>query len=363
MNKFAITNAKCILPDAVITSATVLVEGKKIIKVKKGSAVPRGVTKINARGNFVSPGFIDLHIHGDVKRISSEQAKGGTVGFLATLHPQSPSALLKSISDTLKQRAALSGAKLLGLRLEGPFINRNFAGALSQKTLRLPSIAEAKRMLKASAGALKMVVIAPELKGAPKLISFFRKYNVIASLGHTGATYRQAQEGIEAGVNHATHMFNRIRGLIRRDPGASAAALTDQRVFCEVIPDGIHVHPALLKLLLSCKGTDKTILITDSTAAQGLPNKKRYGQIYKLKNGTLYGTALTLNKALSNIVKFTGLSLACAVKLVSLNPARLLRIDKRKGSLSAGKDADIVIFDKNFKVKMTIIEGKIVFSE
>jgi len=152
-----------------------------------------------------------------------------------------------------------------------------------------------------------------------------------------------------------------MRGFRDRDLGALGAALLDKRLMCEVIADGIHVHPAALKLLISAKGIGKVALITDSTRAQGVPPKRRCGDIYKLGDGTLYGTALTLNKALGNIVKFLDLKLVDAVKLVSQNPARLLRIDKTKGSLCVGCDADIVVLDKDFKVKMTIVEGRVAY--
>ena len=361
MDKFAIINAKIILPEKIIPHGSVVVKGKKIIAVGKRNYIPRGVVKINARGNFVAPGFIDLHIHGDVKEISRCQARGGTTGFLATLHPAKQKALLRNIARTLAEREEIAGAKVLGLRLEGPFLNRNFCGALPAKFLRRPDILEGKRIIKQARGALKMVVVAPELKGARAIVRLLKKHNIIASLGHTGATYAEAKQGIDAGISHATHTFNRIRGFDHRDPGALGAALTDNRVGCEVIPEENHVHPAALKLLLACKGLDKMMLVTDSTAAQKQPPKKRAGEVFKLKNGTLYGTALSLNKALKNAIKFLGLSLSDALTLVTLNPAKVLKIDKQKGSLSVGKDADIVIFDKNFKVRITIVEGSVVY--
>ena len=361
VSTFAITNAKLILPDKVVPRGTVVVKGKKIIAIAKKSLLPRGARTINARGNFVAPGFIDLHIHGEVGRIAGQQAKGGTTGFLATLHPAKPKALLKNIGQVLAQRKNVSGAKVLGMRLEGPFLNRAFCGALPRETLRQPDVSEAKKIIARSQGALKMVVLAPELKGAPKLIQLLKKHRIIASIGHTAATYEQAIKGIGAGICHATHTFNRMRGFDHRDPGALGAALTDSRVSCEVIADGIHVHRAALKMLLNCKGLDKVILVTDSTAAQKLPAKKRCGDVFKLPNGTLYGTALTLNKALKNIIKFLGLKLPEAVRLVTLNPARVLKIDRKKGNLAVGKDADLVIFDKNFKVKMTMVEGEIAY--
>jgi len=357
---FAITNARIVLPDEIIPQGTIVVKGRKIAAISRSRFAPAGVAKIDARTNYVAPGFIDLHIHGDVERVSRQQVKGGTTGFLATLHPARPGALLENVSQVLAKKRQGSGAKVLGIRLEGPFLNRAFCGALPPQALRRPDIDEARKIIRQADGALKMVVLAPELKEALKLIRLLRKHKITASLGHTGATYEQAIKGVDAGIRHATHTFNRMRQFHHCRPGALGAALTDNRVVCEVIPEENHVHPAALKLLLACKGMEKVVLVTDSTAAQKYPPKKREALVFKLKDGTLYGTALTLNKALKNAIKFLELTLPEAVRLVTLNPARVLQIERRKGSLAVGKDADLAMFDKNFNVKMTMVEGKIV---
>jgi len=358
---FAITNARIVLPDKIIPQGTILVKGRKIAAISRSRFAPAGVAKIDARTNYVAPGFIDLHIHGDVERVSRQQVKGGTTGFLATLHPARPRALLEAISQVLAKKTRGWGAKVLGIRLEGPFLNRAFCGALPPEALRRPDINEARKIIRQAGGALKMVVLAPELKEALKLIRLLRKHKIIASLGHTGATYEQAIKGVDAGIRHATHTFNRMRQFHHCRPGALGAALTDNRVVCEVIPEENHVHPAALKLLLACKGLEKVALVTDSTAAQEYPPKKRRGDVFRLKDGTLYGTALTLNRALKNAIKFLELALPEAVRLVTLNPARVLQIERRKGSLAVGKDADIVIFDRNFNIKLAMVEGKVVY--
>lgn len=364
MSKFAITNAQVILPDKIIPRGTIVVEDKKIAAIYKKRLTHRGsIIRIDARGNFVGPGFIDLHIHGDeVEWISHQQTRGGTTGFLATLHPSRPEALLRDIVRVLTQKEKVSGAKVLGLRLEGPFLNRTSSGALPKKTLRNPDVEETKEIIRQAGRALKIIVLAPELKRAYSLIRYLRERDIIASIGHTRATYEQAKRGIEAGITYATHTFNRMGLFDHRQPGALGAVLTDSRVSCEVIVDGVHVHPAALKILLACKGLDKVILVTDSTSAKSHPDKRPCGIVFRLKSGVLYGTALTLNKALKNAIEFFGIGLVKAVRLVTLNPARILKIDNRKGSLAAGKDADIVIFDKDFNIKMTMVEGKIVYS-
>jgi N-acetylglucosamine-6-phosphate deacetylase len=359
-----ITNAKIVLPDKIVPQGTLLVKGKSISAILKKKSAPAAAIEIDAQGNFLAPGFIDLHIHGDVEKVSLQQARGGTTGFLATLHPATPKALLDNIAQVLAAKKQVPGAKVLGVRLEGPFLNRSFCGALPPQALRRPDIKEAKAIISRAGRALKIVVLAPELKGAYKLIRLLKKHRIVPSCGHTAATYEQAIKGIDAGITHATHTFNRMREFDYRRPGATGAVLTDERLNCEVIADGVHVHPAALRLLLAAKGLSRLSLITDSTAAQVQPPKRRQGAVFRLKkDGRLYGTALTLNIALKNAVRFLGLSLPEALRLVTLNPARVLQVDRAKGTLAVGKDADLVIFDKDFKVKMTMVEGKIVYND
>ncbi|MBN2097836.1 MAG: N-acetylglucosamine-6-phosphate deacetylase [Candidatus Omnitrophica bacterium] len=361
MERLYITNAQLVLPDQIIPRGTVVVQGGRIAAIAKGKLASRCARGINARGYFLSPGFIDLHIHGDIAAISRREIAGGTTSFLATLHPGAPKALLNNIRQTQAALAELKGARCLGIRLEGPFLNRDFCGALPRKLLRAPDIEEAQRIIQAARGSLKILILAPELKGTLRLIRLLNRHNIVSSIGHTGATYAQTETAIGAGATHATHTFNRMRAFDHCDPGALGAVLTDERVSCEVIADGIHVHPVALRLLLACKGLNQVMLVTDSTAAQKYPAKKRAGLVFRLKKGTLYGTALKLNQALKNAVKFLDITLPEAVRLVTLNPAKVLKIDRRKGSLAVGKDADLVIFDKNFNVQLTLVEGKVVY--
>lgn len=360
---YSIVNARVILPDRIVSGGTVVVSGGKITEILEEKKPAQAGTIIEAGGYYLAPGFIDLHIHGEIGSISRRQIQGGTCGFLGTLHPAQPRELLENIARAVSCAENVPGAKVLGIRLEGPFLNPDFCGALPRQCLRRPDIAEAKRMIKSAGGMLKMVVLAVEMPAADKLIRLFKRHNIVVSIGHTGATYEQTMRAIAAGVNHATHTFNRMSEFTHRSPGALGAVLTDERVSCEVIADGIHVHPGALRLLLLCKGPDRMMLITDSTAAQKEPPKLRAGDVFKLKDGTLYGTALTLIKALKRAVDFLGVPLPEAVRMVTLNPARILRIDSNKGSIAVGKDADLVIFNKEFKVQLTMVEGKIVYED
>ncbi|MFH1046467.1 MAG: N-acetylglucosamine-6-phosphate deacetylase [Candidatus Omnitrophota bacterium] len=362
MDSFAITNAKIILPDKVISGGALIVKNGKIAAVRTAKQYPRGLETIDARGYFVAPGFIDLHIHGDIARVSRQQSAGGTTGFLATLHPAKPKALLVNIARALGQKEKAVGARLLGIRLEGPFLARAFCGALSAQCLRAPTVDEIKKIIQAGGRDLKMMVIAPELNGALAAIRRLKGCGIVASLGHSGASYEQAERAVRAGITHATHTFNRMSGFDHRAPGVLGAVLTDERVAAEVIADGVHVHPVALEVLWRCKGQKRLMLVTDSTQAQDHPVKKRRGDVFVLPNGTLYGTHLTLIKAVKNARAFLPITLPEAVRLATLNPARVLGIEQRKGSIAVGKDADLVIFDRRFRVRATIVEGNVVYN-
>ena len=215
-------------------------------------------------------------------------------------------------------------------------------------------------MLKACAPELKMMTIAPELKGAGALVRLLARRGVRPSIGHSYATCAQAEKGIEAGIRHATHMFNAMRATASREPGVVGAVLSDRRVWAEVILDRIHVHEALFGLLIQAKGLDKVVLVTDSVRA--LPGKgvKRAAGAYRFASGKLAGSALTMIGAVRNAVR-CGLSIPDAIRLATVNPARLFGVGRRRGAIAAGKDADLVIFDKNFDVNMTIMRGRIMF--
>jgi N-acetylglucosamine-6-phosphate deacetylase len=361
MAKYVITHAKIISPQAILLNRDLFIEDGKIVGIRRAEKGKRFFA-IDARQNFLSPGFIDLHIHGEIKDISENEARGGTTGFLANLHPASPQEIIQQIAGIKEEKTQLLGARLLGVRLEGPYLNPAFAGALPKEKLRIPSLSEAKEILRQAGGILKMVVLAPELPQAITVIKFLKNKGVIASLGHSAASFAEALRAFRAGITHATHVFNRLAPFDHKEPGAIAAILTDARVWAEVICDGIHVHPAVLRILLCAKTSDKVTLITDSTRSQRWPKKIRVGDIFRLKDGTLYGSALTMMKAVKNAVRFMGVSLPEAVKMASLNPAKILGRGKITGSIEEGKKADLVIFDRNFQVKMTMVEGKIVYS-
>lgn len=356
-----IKNGSLIAPSGVLHGRDVLIRGGKIRKIGKG--IPRNldskkILTIDAKSNFVSSGFIDIHIHGCTSSISKTQARFGTTSFLRALSTDE----INSIDKVLKEPSRDSGgAKFLGFYLEGPFISKVKCGAQDKRFILKPDKTELAAILKKCGRLIKAITVAPELEGIRPLIKFIRKKGIVVSCGHTNATFEEAKRGFVDGIKLATHLFNAMSGIEARSPGASCAALAGKNIFCEVILDGAHIHPEIFELVLALKGKDKIILITDSIAACDLKDKSigKFKFIYKMQNGTIAGSNLTLNVALKNSVRFGRLDLKDAIKFVTVNPAKLLRIDNRKGTLEEGKDADIVIFDKNFDVKMTMVEGEI----
>jgi len=215
-----------------------------------------------------------------------------------------------------------------------------------------------------------LVTIAPEMPGAIDFIKYLDKQKIIVSVGHSNATYAQVQAGIQAGLSHVTHTFNAMRGLHHREPGVVGAALTSPELTVEVIADGIHIHPIVLKILTKIKEGEKIVLMTDAMRAAGLKEGTydlggqevivTKGQA-RLKDGTLAGSVLTMDKAVKNMASKVGVPLPKAIQMASFNPARSIGIDDKKGSLEPGKDADIVILNKNLETELTIVAGKIVY--
>ena len=332
------------------------------MSVGGNTRAPKGSFIIDARSCFVSPGFIDCHIHGEPSKIFLNEAKYGTTAFVIAESCAPLNSIYKK-AERIKGfiRSDPLGGNVLGMRLEGPYISKVKAGAQDISCIRRPDAKELLQILQKCKGLLKIMTIAPELKDARPLIRLLVKHGVIASIGHSDATFETALEGIEAGISHATHTFNAMSGIDRREPGVVGAVLLDGRVRAEIILDLIHVHRALFRLLLKLKKKENVIMVTDSLASEVPEGVIKSGGAYRFVDGKLAGSSITMIGALKNAVKSADLPLADAVRLITLNPAILLGVDKRKGSIETGKDADIVVFDREFNVKATIIRGKIVY--
>ena len=373
-----IKNGRVMLKDRTINGATVTINNGKIAAISRKIAPKKGSFVIDAKGCFVSPGFIDCHIHGEPEKTFLNEARHGTTAFVIA-ESCAPLNYIYKRAEGIKEfiRIHPFGPNVLGLRLEGPYISKTKAGAQNVSCIRKPDAKELSSIIRKCSPILKIMTIAPELKGTEPLIKLLRKHKIIASIGHSDATYEKAVESINAGITHATHIFNAMSGIDpstkaqgqsracrvidKRELGVVGAVLMDDRVAAEVILDFIHVHRALFGLLLKLKKRDKVIAITDSLVSEPSKDTMTQDGAYRFSDGRLAGSSLTMIGALKNAVKNANLSLQEALNMITLNPARLLGVESKKGSIAVGKDADIVIFDKEFDVKMTMIRGRIAF--
>ena len=360
-----IFNARAILPDKILDGAAIFIDNGVIKSVwrprGKFRECARGCVRIDAKRNFVSAGFIDTHIHGLPDKIFEKEARFGTTSILPTLSCQSLESLERSVNKIKKFiQTNPPGKSVLGIRLEGPFLNPVKAGAQNKKYILKPAAGALERIIKICGRLLKVMTIAPEIKGGLAIVKTLRRKGIIASIGHSDADYEEALSGIGAGITHATHTFNAMSPLERRSPGVAGAVLEADNVSAEIILDLVHVHKSLFKLLVATKGPDRVILVTDSVACEVPPGSGFREGAWRLKGGRLAGSALTMNRAVRNAMRAGGLSLHEAVRLATVNPAIALGVYEKKGSLEAGKDADIVMFNEKLDVKLTIISGNVV---
>ncbi len=358
--RLIIYNARLILKDGIRKKSWILIKDGKIEKCGINKRIPsKDFEIIDAKNNYLAPGFIDLHIHGELKGISQEHSKYGTTGFLLSLHADRIERVCRKIKKI--SRIRLSHAQCLGFHLEGPFLNKEMAGAQPKRFIITPNPKLLKRLLRCVGKKIKIVTLACELKGSASLIKILKTNRIVAGLGHTKASFEQAKKAVTMGARYSTHVFNRMGAVSSRSPGVVTEILIDNKVTAEIIADGKHVHPALLKLLVKSKPEDKIVLVTDSVAAMDSSTRKIISGVYRLENFTIAGSKLTMIEAIKNIMKFCDIDLVRAVKMASFSPARTIGLARSKGSIEAGKDADIVLFDERFKVKMTLVGGKLVY--
>jgi N-acetylglucosamine-6-phosphate deacetylase len=372
---FWLTNGKLVTPSGVLNGALRVDDGRiGAIRPK----APRGSKAVNVRGAYVAPGFIDLHIWGGQEAISREAARHGTTAFLSTLGPDSPERLREELGGRCEW-AIGEGAACLGVHLEGPFVNPRRGGALPRRWMRPPTERELQAL--AQAGCLKLITIAPELPGALEAVRWCRRHGIAVSLGHSEADAAAALHATDAGASAVTHVFNGMRAFHHREPSLLDIALTDPRLTAMVILDGVHVSPFAFRLLLRAKGASRVALVTDSIRHQEWdvvlrrvhpsgPARADAGAggtrggwaegAYYTKAGTLAGSRLTMMRAVRNAAMSGGASLADAVRMASATPAALLGLRDR-GSLEAGLRADLVVFDRNFHVRLTLVGGRIVY--
>ncbi|RKL65131.1 N-acetylglucosamine-6-phosphate deacetylase [Salipaludibacillus neizhouensis] len=331
----------------------------------------------------IIPGFIDVHIHGaagaDVmdgtlqalETMKQALPKEGTTSFLATTMTQSVDDKIKALKNVRSMMSSKdsSGAEILGVHLEGPFISDQRAGAQPLKFIQKPSRELFNLFQEASGNAIKLITMAPE-EDDERLVEELLIEGVLPSIGHSDATYKQMKTAIEDGFTHVTHLFNGMRGVHHRDIGVAGASLLHDELIVEMIVDGIHISPPMVKLAYKNKGADKIVLITDAMRAKGMqPGNYSLGgqQVQvdatqaKLADGTLAGSIIKMNEAVRNMQTYTGCSFEEAVNMATINPAKQLKVDGQKGSLRPGKDADFCVVNDNLDILQTYVKGTKVF--
>lgn len=380
----AIVNGRIVAPHAVIRGKVLLYD-ERVIGIVDPGETPEGVETLDAKGNYVIPGLVDMHIHGymgedasdgsfeGLKTMARGVAKNGVTSFLPTTMTVSYEELRQAFAQIRRameesRQDSWDGAAIVGANAEGPFINITKKGAQAGEHVRPGDPA----FLKEYGDVIRVFTIAPEVEGNLDCIrEMARDRSMLISMGHTAANFDQAQAGIEAGVRHVTHLFNAQTGLLHRDPGVVGAALLDSRVSCELIADTFHVHKALFQLVASLKG-EQMVLITDCTRAGGMPDGEYTlggqpifvkGIECRLKDGTIAGSVLKLNEAVRNVLANTDLTISQAVNMASLNPARRIGLSASKGSIEAGKDADFAIVDDAIDVRATILGGRVIYQK
>ena len=377
----AIKNGKVILENEVVLGKAVLFTDK-IVGIVDEAEIPADAEVIDAEGGYVSPGFIELHIHGYLSKdvcdaneeslriISKGLLGNGVTGYLPTTMTVDM-AVIKGALEACRalmpesQTAEFDGSAILGVHAEGPFISESKKGAQDPKYILKPDA----DFVKEYSDVIRVITLAPEEDDADfsAIKRITTETNVVVSMGHTSADYDTAVAGVKAGVRHATHLFNAMTPLTHRGPGVVGAALNCDEVSTELIVDTHHVNAALFDTVYKLKGR-KLCIITDCLPAGGLPEgeytlggaKIIYkNDLCRLEDGTIAGSVLKLNKGVWNVFNNSKIPLHECVNCASLNPATTLGIQDKKGSLAAGKDADIVILDNEFNVRKTIIGGKV----
>ena len=380
-----IENATLVTPTAVIRSGVlhVAADGRIASLGPAAGALRTDGERFDAQGMVVAPGLIDIHVHGghglafgtpetlaeDLRAYSAWVVSTGVTGFLCSVAAPDAPALTRMVAAyaALLDAGGFPGAVPLGLHLEGPFLNPGKRGAFNAAWLRGPSVAEARAFLDAGRGWVRQVTLSPELPEAPAVAALLRRAGVVAALGHSEAGYDTAAEALRGDYTHVTHTFNAQRGLHHREPGVVGAVLTSERVTAELIADGIHVHPGATRVLLRCLGPDRITLISDAMQAAGLGDGvfTLVGQTVTVRNGeaqladgTIAGSTATMNHCVRMMHRTVGATLADAVKMASLTPARAMGLTEAAGSLAAGQPASLVVFDDNFDVRLSLVHGR-----
>lgn len=379
-----ISNVHLVLPDTIVDNGWLLLQDG-LIAVVGASAEPHpelreGTYSLNGNGGYVLPGFIDIHVHGgagfdfmtasedELMDITRFHMENGTTAMLATTVTASREELTEVLDRvTAYINKPMEYAQLLGVHLEGPFVNPKWKGAQNEAHMVVPQPQWLEEWAASYPGIIKMQTLAPELEGATDYISLLKENGIVAACGHTDASFDEIQHAAEHGLSHAVHTFNAMRALHHREPGTVGAVMLNSGITGEVIADGQHVHPAAIKLLLQAKGSDGVVLVTDAISAAGMPDGNyelgslpvivEQGTARLKDGGSLAGSTLTMIKGFHYMINEVGVSITEASRIASLNPARVLGISSEYGSLEVGKRADVLLLDRELNIQSVVIGG------
>ena len=387
-----IVNAKIITPQRMINEGIVVIKNGLIESVGNKNIAIEGAAEIDAAGLYLSPGFIDLHIHGGggadfmdgtdeaFLTIAETHARYGTTA----LYPTTLTSEKKDLLETLEiferaNKKNTNGAQLMGMHLEGPYFAMNQRGAQDPRYIRNPDPAEYKEVIEASS-SIKRWSSAPELEGAIEMGSFLRSRGILPAIAHTDAVYEDVIDAFENGYTLATHFYSGMSGVMRRNgyryAGVVESGYLIDEMDVEVIADGIHLPAPLLKLIYKIKGADHIALITDAMRAAGMPEGDSVlggwetelkvvvdkGVAWLPDRSSFAGSVATADRLVRNMITLADVPLIDAIKMISLTPARVMGIDHQKGSIAVGKDADLVLFDPNIQICKTMVKGKVIYS-
>jgi len=382
-SEICLHNANLLTGNSVMNNCAVLLKSYKIIDVFNENRFTRknfntDVEFIDMQGAYIAPGFMDTHIHGiggygtddlnadSILKMSEILPRYGVTSFIPTLYSAPKEQMLRGIRAIVSAMGREKGAKILGMHLEGPFISPERLGVQTPDSLSPVDIGLMDEFLAAAEGHIINMTVAPELKNMRELALYCISKGIILQAGHTNATYNQMVEGMQVRILHTTHLFNAMSRMHHRDPGTVGAVFIHPEMSCELIADGIHINPEFIKFLLRCKPLDKLVLVTDSLKT----TKQEKGPLiangdevyldkcfYRKSDNVIAGSALTMLEGVKNLVSF-GLTADQAVQMAATNPAKIMRRE-HLGLIAPGYDADLVVFDKDFNLQYTIINGKI----
>jgi N-acetylglucosamine-6-phosphate deacetylase len=379
--KVNLVNGIILSPDEKIENAVLTIDNGVISEISPSRPQKNkdGLT-IDAEGFFITPGLIDIHFHGamgcdamDADReslqiMSDYCARHGVTSFYPTTWSAASTDILESIRCIQECKDTIKGAKILGVHIEGPYVDVKFRGAQLPSMIRNPDEEEYQTWF--STGIVKIITCAPELNGCNEFIKQAVDNGIRISIGHSQATYQQVIQAADLGASQATHIFNGMQGLHHRDPGTVGGILDDDRMVAQVICDGVHLHPTIVRLILRAKTISRVILITDSIRGAGLPDGdyENGGQKFFVRDGIartpeggLSGSTLSLDQAIRNFIQFTGVKLEDALATVTTAPAKEMGVSNRKGKIAAGYDGDLVLFNDKLEVEKTIVAGEIIY--